>query len=571
MSIKPAINYRVVYDNIGGEDTVPTTSRLLIIGTAVDGPINDPIRVTTTQQVEEIFGPAKYANGYKNPSDVESGKNNGASIPLAVKEAFRAGCKDIWVCRATGVKATNSTAFSSYFDMEAIYPGDIYNDVSLTMATGTGAATGVVTWTLAQPAVKGGNVTIVQATTNTVEEAILRINDHPDNKTLFINPNTFAANLSDTLADMSDGTESLSGGANQTEAPGEALATSKAVYATKLTATDTGTFDMLLGDRFQFSHVVLTGIYLDDEVVEADASKSIYVDFCTWVDQISRTARPCVGWIACRPTGLRDVSDLITYVTTSLLATETGYYNSDTNHIKAGPFLNDGNFLTDANGQSTDLGGRVVVTAGTDVIWSHPDIGRYLDSFHVWAAAKATTLPPERSLQFTPLDTSLGFANKLPGKYADMLAAGIGANESTLTSGKGAYMVLFPNMRNPNGPRMVYDDSTSAFRESPFRQAQLTNLVNSIHLDLYDRMLNYIGKPSSLSTQAAMKADVKAVLEGYVESGGLKGGEGIGYNYDIKVQGVDESLGIVRVNLMIHPSTAIRAIVQTITVTRNAT
>lgn len=570
MSTKPGYNFITVRGTTIGQDTPPTTNRLLIIGTAVDGPINQPIRITNTQTAEKIFGPAKYANGYKDPDDVVSGKRNGATLPLAVKEALRAGATDVWLCRATGTKAANSTAFSSYFDMEAIYAGDIYNDVSLTMATGTGSATGTVTFTLSQPAVKGGDVTIALPVTTTVEETILRINDHPDNTTLYIDPLTFPTTLTDTLADMSDGTESLSGGANQTDAPGEALATSKALFATKLVATDTGTFDMLLGDRFQFNHAVLAGLYIDDEVVNADASASIYEDFTAWIEQMSKVARPCMGWLACRPTGIKDVADLITYVNTSLLATTAGYYDEDANHIKAGPFLNEGNFITDVNGNSIDLGGRVVVTAGTDVIWSHPDVGRYLDSFHIWAAAKSTVLPPEQSLQYTPCDTCLGFANRLPGKYADLLAAGIGADEASLTSGKGAYMVLIPNFRNPNGPRVIYDDSTSAFRNSPFRQAQLVDLINSIHVDVYDRLINYIGKPTSLSTQAAMKADIKAVLDGYVESGGLRGGEGLGYSYDLEIRGTDQDLGIVRVNLSVHPSTSIRAIVQTITVMRNA-
>lgn len=563
-----------LFDTIGGKlsasVTVPSTNRLLIIGTAVDGPVNEPLQIQSAQELERVFGPAKYSNGYKDPNDLESGKYNGATLPLAFRLAQVAGCDDIWVVRATGTKASNTTAFSSYFDIESQFAGDIYNDVTITLATGTGAASGVATFTISQPEVKGGSFSISMATTTTVEEAIKLINDDRRNRTIYIDANTYPLVLTDTVGDMSDATVTLTGGTNQTDAPGEALFGNKALYATKLTATDTGTFDMLLGDRFQFAVAVLTGLYLDDEVVAADSSKSIFLNYASWLESMSKRARPCLGVIGCRPTGIRDTADFITYINDSLLATDPGYYDQDADWIKAGPFLYNGAFYTDGVNRTIDLGGRVCVTAGTDCIWSHPDTGRYIDSFHVPYAAMLTTIEPENSAQYKPITGALGYVNKLPGKYADLLSAGVGASVVSNTSGRGAYTVLVPNFRDPRGSRVVYEDATASFRNDYFRQAQLQNLVNSIHIDLYDRLIDYIGKPSSLSTQAAMKADVRAVLDGYVSSGGLKGGEGLGYQFNLKVSGTDEALGIVRLDLSVFPSTSIRAIVQTITVMRNA-
>lgn len=71
------------------------TDSLLLLGTAIDGPLMEPIAVDI-DTVELLLG-----------SDVKSnGTPNGATLVSAFKQAYDAGCQDIRVMRISGEKAT---------------------------------------------------------------------------------------------------------------------------------------------------------------------------------------------------------------------------------------------------------------------------------------------------------------------------------------------------------------------------------------------------------------------------------------------------------------------------------
>ncbi len=73
----------------------PTKERQLIIGTALDGPLNMPVRIKDARMAERIFGPATYSNGYTDPStDTDKGKPANASLPIAISQALAGGCTD---------------------------------------------------------------------------------------------------------------------------------------------------------------------------------------------------------------------------------------------------------------------------------------------------------------------------------------------------------------------------------------------------------------------------------------------------------------------------------------------
>lgn len=74
-----------------------TTKSVLILGTAVDGYINEPVAVSV-DTVRTVFGSDVHKNGVPN----------GATIPKAVDELYRAGCRDIRVLRYTGSQATTT-------------------------------------------------------------------------------------------------------------------------------------------------------------------------------------------------------------------------------------------------------------------------------------------------------------------------------------------------------------------------------------------------------------------------------------------------------------------------------
>lgn len=73
----------------------PKTDSILILGTAIDGPINEPVAVDP-ETVELVFGPALTPN--RQP--------NGSTLVRAFEEAYMAGCRDIRLMRITGSKAS---------------------------------------------------------------------------------------------------------------------------------------------------------------------------------------------------------------------------------------------------------------------------------------------------------------------------------------------------------------------------------------------------------------------------------------------------------------------------------
>lgn len=67
---------------------------LLILGTAFDGPVNEPVKVDETT-VSQLFGPDVDANGFPN----------GATLTKHIKQAFKNGFTDVRGMRVTGSQA----------------------------------------------------------------------------------------------------------------------------------------------------------------------------------------------------------------------------------------------------------------------------------------------------------------------------------------------------------------------------------------------------------------------------------------------------------------------------------
>lgn len=538
------------------------SSNLLLIGTAVDGPINEPINVRSYEDYVRLFGPSTYTRGYTNSNNIESNEFNGSSLAFAVQQAFRAGATNIYVVRASGLYATNNTAFSNSMRIRSRYPGKIYNSVSLVLAD----AGANVTLTLNQPASKGGNVVFTFPDATTVETVINTINNSPKNTTIFIDPFGFPLALGTTIGSLTPATVTLSGGANETSAPGEAFATSKLTYFTRLTTADTGTFDMIVNSRFQFSVACLTGIYADDEIVNNDATKCILGDFAVFLENASTQNLPCVGFIGANPILSDDVAKIIDHATNNWLATSTGFYDATRKIIKLGPFLNGTLIANTTPGVSIDLGRRVFVTVG-DVNWTEGSTGWRVDSFHHWLAAKATTVPPENSLDQIPCPGKV--SRYFPAKIQNLLASGVGADPNSDVVGGGAYISLSVNPIAPTGAPIVFNSGSAARRNDVYRDFQVINLSNALHTDLSNVLRIFLGKPFSPGIQQAMETAVVNVLEGYVASNGIRGGKGQGYDYQILSEGLDQAIGVVRVNLRYVPSRAISAIVQSLSVSDN--
>lgn len=554
----------------------PSTERVLVIGTALDGPLNGPVVITDGIQAEQVFGPATYTKGYKNPvTGLEDNKPAGATLPLAIQQLLSAGATNIVVCRATGTIAKNEAAFGSKLEIVAQNPGRIYNEVSVVTTVSSGA----LTLTINQPTVKGGNVAITFGTDATIEDVISKVNNEPRNTTVYFEGSTFPAYLTDLASSLGAATEAVSStvaGTNGTLARGEdygpEVATGLNGYASMLTAADTGTFARLYGENVAFNLAVLTGIHGDDQVVEgADATKtSIAVDFAAFIDQCFSAITPCHGVVAVRPHGLRQVEDVIAYCNNNLLATAVGFYDETRRWIKFGPFMYNGIKRSDPIAGTLDIGKHLSVVAGPDVVCTDPVLGRYSTTPHVLYAGFLSTLPPEQGANNARLPGAIGYGKPFPSRYTQKLVDGVGHDDNVDLSGKGAYVVLTQDKNNYGGPLVIADDPTAAPRNDFFRQYSLVHLTNSIHRQLSDELSRFLGKPSSAATLATMEAAARNVMDGFVQSGGLRGPEGQGYSIQLTMRGTDAAVGLVRCWVEIAAAAAIRRIQLVVTVRQPA-
>jgi len=564
----------------------PATERLLIFGMAQDGPVNQPRRVTDVGDAATLYGPAIYSGGYLDPNtSSESGAWAGTSIPEALAQAVAGGCQDIWIVRVGGTYATAPSAFGSKLDIRSVYPGRIYNQVSLTLAT-TGGVTEIY---INQPSAKGGRVQLTTlAASGTVSDLIERINSSSRNQSIRVNPYTYSSILnSSAITAVGSGTVTLTGGTNGCRARGDDYgpdaATGVAGYATKLLTVDSGAFDTVEGVNFPFDTAVLTGIYADDQIVDSGQTKiggtgtytaadayqtTIAYDFQTWLDRMSNYVKPCRGVVAVRPPLVRDQAALITYVNTNLLATTHAYYDQNQRWLCMGPFMYEGFRTLDfKSGETFDGGARLSVVAGPEVVMYHRDRRNYTDNWHVLYAAMQTTIPPERAPVMKPLPNGIiAYGEYIPRKYADKLISGVGYNSDQQLSGRGAYVCMVKDPSNFAGPLVIYSDTTAAYREDYFSQDQLVHLVNRVGTDLSEGLRGFLGGPTDIGALSAMRTRAKTILDGYSNSGAFRGYEGQGYTFDINIDGIGNVLGIVTVALEINPATALRQIRLNITV-----
>lgn len=91
---------------------------LLILGTAFDGPVGEPVQIDATT-VSQLFGPEVNANGYPN----------GATLTKYAKQAFKNGFTDVRCMRVTGSQAFVEIAKATSEDIETIVATPITGSV----------------------------------------------------------------------------------------------------------------------------------------------------------------------------------------------------------------------------------------------------------------------------------------------------------------------------------------------------------------------------------------------------------------------------------------------------------
>jgi hypothetical protein len=118
----------------------PQTESVLLLGTAVDGPVGEPVAVDATT-VELVFGRPTFANGL----------SNGSTLVKGFYEAYNAGCRDIRLLRITG-------SDSSALVKGASVTNTVQTPISEVIGTASGNA--VTTFTLNKNVITMGTVSV---------------------------------------------------------------------------------------------------------------------------------------------------------------------------------------------------------------------------------------------------------------------------------------------------------------------------------------------------------------------------------------------------------------------------
>ena len=118
---------RTLYDNNLDRSVPqgPTNRRVVMLGTATDGPMYEPLQVKSPAEAAELFGAfgdGTLVRGLKECIDAQSGSQ---------------AAPDTWGMRIGGVSATRALASLEtsgsvkVAEVEAINEGSIYNDITL--------------------------------------------------------------------------------------------------------------------------------------------------------------------------------------------------------------------------------------------------------------------------------------------------------------------------------------------------------------------------------------------------------------------------------------------------------
>lgn len=141
------------------------TDKVVLIGTATDGPQYEPIQIQSPNaDAEAIFGKA-YNSSYQS---------NGTTLMLGAFEAYGAGARNIALVRVGGETAT---ADLGAIELRGMYAGSLYNNVQYKVDLSIGEEVLVIN----RPNTKGGGSFTFPLEDLTVAALVDAINEHLDN------------------------------------------------------------------------------------------------------------------------------------------------------------------------------------------------------------------------------------------------------------------------------------------------------------------------------------------------------------------------------------------------------
>lgn len=567
----PSVNFVTIDGQLVAVQDRPLTQSVLVIGPALDGPVNTVIPLNTLGDVESVYGKMVFNSTYVGPQGQTTGYS-GNGLVKAVREVSAGGCADIRMLRVGGVSASGTLFFdniiattgnvfvsgvSGYINAVASNGGRLYNQVNLVFTSSSVSGS----LTINMPSAKGPSLVFNYLNTTsgtTVSQLINIVNSFTRNTVVRLSIPSSLGIDGTQPARILTGTLTMGGGTDGTIM--DDLALSKASYYNAL-VNGTATVPALFGDflaDYEVDIIYLADIYADDVVIPSNFTTSVAQDFANYLGR--RTVdHPMLGVIGVRP--LLDFSTRMNVQNHWLALTNTQSGQRGTtadNYMNFGYFLFSGFTLIDGNlEQAIDAGGYLQVVAA-DVLVNDGSIGLYQESAAGIYAGTLSALNPQIPATYKTVPGIFGLPYEFTRAQLDYMNGGIGADTTQMIPGGGAYVTI---RRVANHGTLFVRDVTAAKRTSDFKDLQPLRIVNAVHLGIRDIVFPYLGKQNSIPNRSAMEAQVKAFLDGMADAGALLGKDGIGYFVQVLGSSpIDRLLGIIEIDVTLRPALQIKTI-----------
>jgi hypothetical protein len=534
----------------------PPTESVLIIGPAVDGPNDRPIRVNSINAIEYLYGPVVYNGQYKGPNNEQSGFN-GNYLIRALREVQQGGCADIRVLRVGGTTATishsqnlpTSGGSGHTLKFDARFPGRIYNQVTVNLYPSSDGGGHRIE--VSQPAVKGGAFTVTLAASGSVQDLIDALNTHPTNRSIIASQTSGTATTA--TSGLTSSTLTLTGGTDGTTF--DDLSTNKTLLYTNITTTD-GSFDVV--EDYPVDNIYLAGIFLDDMVVSGSATTSIASSFANFLGK--RTLEyPTLGFIGVRPLLDGSTKTKVNTHYTALTATTSGWRDSGQTWSKAGYFMNSGFSFQDGGAeQSIDTGAYLQVVAA-DGTFNDRDLGLYTGNLAGIYAGQVSASKPHMPTTHKPVRGIFGIPYEFSKTQLDYLTGGVGRDLNAGVEGAAAYVTV----RRMEGQGVLWTKGvTAAQRRSDFKNLQPLRIANAVHKAVREICFPFLGQPNDIPHRKAIETSIKTFLDSLYDAGAILGRDGVGYMLEVKggTSPISNLLGIIDINITLRPALEIQAV-----------
>lgn len=595
--------------------TGPVTRSVLIVGTAVDGPINRVVPVTVAT-VEALFGPMVYDGNYKSANGTRDvGKYNGNDLVRAFSEVTMGGSTDVYAMRvgsatttvaaspsgASYTSGTDTFAASSTplavtgmlgLTLTGLYPGTVYNGMGMTIDYATSGTTTTVTGatlTIRQDKIgKGASVVIPltdQGTCITKKELLTAINSNSRNMGVLASYNT-----GETAPDgVIPFTGIASGVAQQkhfifaggTNGVRSEYAAASGMYAALIGSPAAGEefaedspFAVLESVEADIVH--LSCLYADENIGSVSAPNTVAIPLAKAIYRASLNENPMTGVLGTKPLSIvtqATITNYVSWLTQSYTGTAADAFDSTTGLLKMGYFVSEdaaGNNTTlfsytdPYSGETVDLGRYMLLCAGPDVLLSSSRIGGYVNSYAGVLAGYITTIPGNEALTNKAAAGIRGLAFSLANRQINKLAGGQPWNSSTNLSGMGgSYVVL---RRRSDGLTVINADNTCASKRSDYTTYQVKFIADYVAAGVKAIVAPFIGKPNNIATQTAIETEINGYLSEVAATQMIAAGKGGGYDFNVYATTQDQLLGRLNVDLLIRPALQIKRIAIDITV-----